>query len=192
MWAHPGKQLLFMGAELAPEREWDHDHQLDWWILEQWDAHRKVKALLADVNRVYKELPALWEEDFDASGFEWIDASDNGSSVLSFLRWGHPEPSAEPTLPSWPIDVDGPGQDATRSVLACVANLTPVPRTGYRVGLPFAGRWIEAVNTDATEFGGSGIGNAGAVEAEHVPWHGQRCSAELTLPPLAVLWLRPG
>ncbi len=197
MWAHPGKQMVFMGAELAPEREWDHDRELDWWIADEWPDHRKVGSLLAELNRVYCDQPALWEEDFASEGFEWIDASDTEASVLSFLRWRRTPPAVEPAvapspLATWPAVVGGRGTPAERSPVACVANLTPVPRTGYRVGLPSAGRWVELVNTDATEWGGSGMGNAGAVEAERTPWHGQPCSAELTLPPLAVLWLTPG
>jgi 1,4-alpha-glucan branching enzyme len=157
MWAHPGKQLLFMGAELAPEREWNYEQELDWWILDQWDSHRGVRDLLRALNGAYRELPALWERDDSPDGFEWVDADD--------WDWG-------------------------RSVV-CVANLTPLPRHGYRVGFPAAGRWREVVNTDAHEWGGSGLGNMGAVEAGEHPWHGRPYSAELTVPPLGVLWLTP-
>jgi 1,4-alpha-glucan branching enzyme len=190
MWAHPGKQMLFMGAELAPEREWDHDGELDWWILEQWAGHRGVRDLLAELNRVYKQRPALWDDDFSAAGFEWIDASDSESSVLSFLRRTRasvPDPGEPTSAVTWPASVDVP----TDGVVACVANLTPVPHEGYRVGLPSPGRWAELVNTDAVEWGGSGVGNLGAVHAERTPWHGQPCSATLQLPPLGVLWLTP-
>jgi 1,4-alpha-glucan branching enzyme len=176
MWAHPGKQMLFMGAELAPEHEWNHDTELDWWILDQWESHRRLRDLLAAVNRIYREQPALWEEDFTDEGFRWIDASDSEASVLSFLRLGRA-----------PV---GSGSEP-RPVIACVANLTPVPRTGYRVGLPTPGRWVELLNTDGTEWGGSGMGNFGEVYATETPWHGQPYSAEVTLPPLAVLWLAP-
>jgi 1,4-alpha-glucan branching enzyme len=172
MWAHPGKQLLFMGGELGQEEEWSHERQLDWWILDSWEDHRRLRLLVQALNRVYREAPALWEDDHTPAGFEWIDANDAEQSVLSFLR-------RRP---------DGGVADA----LACVANLTPVPRYGYRVGLPAPGRWQEVVNTDAVEWGGSGIGNWGAVDAVDVRWHGQPWSAALALPPLGVLWLRPG
>jgi 1,4-alpha-glucan branching enzyme len=176
MWAHPGKQMLFMGAELAPEREWNHDAELDWWILDHWPEHKKVGDMLKDVNRIYKEQPALWEEDVSPEGFQWIDASDSAASVLAFLRWG-----SDPGT-SWPV---------TRPVLACIANLTPVPRTGYRIGLPRRGQWRELLNTDGEGWGGGGIGNGGYVEATPEPWHGQPYSAEVILPPLGVLWLAP-
>jgi 1,4-alpha-glucan branching enzyme len=172
MWAHPGKQLLFMGAELAQEREWSHEEQLDWWILDHWEDHRRLRSLLGELNRVYRAAPAMWEADIDPVGFEWIDANDGEQSVLSFLRFGRDR---------------GVGEG-----VACLANLTPVPRYGYRIGLPAPGAWRELLNTDAIEWGGSGVGNYGAVEAEEIGWHGQRWSAAVTLPPLAVLWLTPG
>ena len=171
MWAHPGKQLLFMGAELAPEREWNSEQELDWWILDHWDAHRGVRDLLAALNHTYADLPALWERDETAEGFEWIDADDSDQSVISFLRRR-----------------SGGGYDGS---VVCVANLTPVPRYGYRIGLPAGGRWQEVLNSDAEEWGGSGVGNLGGVEAEEYPWHGRDHSAPLTLPPLGVLWLSP-
>jgi 1,4-alpha-glucan branching enzyme len=174
MWAHPGKKLLFMGGELAQEREWNHDRDLDWWVL-QWQQHRGMQHLVRECNRVYKDQPALWGQDTTYHGFSWIDASDAGSSVLSFLRFA------------------GPGAEAGRPiVVACIANLTPVPRFGYRVGLPQGGRWLEVLNTDAAEFGGTGLGNLGAVEATEWSWHGRPYSATLTLPPLSVIWLAPG
>jgi 1,4-alpha-glucan branching enzyme len=169
MWAHPGKQLLFMGGELAQEREWNHDTALDWWVLDHWADHRRIKDLLRELNRVYRSQPALWEEDFRSEGFEWIDADDSDQSVVSFLRRRA-----------------GGGADGA---VACVANLTPVPRNGYRVGLPAPGLWVELVNTDAAEWGGSGVGNYGAVHTEEYPWHGRPWSAAVTLPPLSVIWL---
>ncbi|HET6875593.1 MAG TPA: 1,4-alpha-glucan branching protein GlgB [Acidimicrobiales bacterium] len=172
MWAHPGKQLLFMGAELAPEGEWNYERELDWWILDQWDSHRGVRDLLRSLNQAYTALPALWERDATHDGFQWIDADDSDQSVISFLR----------------LPADG---DPGRSVV-CVANLTPVPRYGYRVGFPVGGRWQEVLNSDAGDFGGSGVGNCGSVEASGPAWHGRPHSAELTLPPLGVLWLTPG
>jgi 1,4-alpha-glucan branching enzyme len=169
MWAHPGKQLLFMGAELAQEREWNHDAELDWWVLDEWADHRRIQDLVRDLNRVYRSQPALWEEDFRPEGFEWLDADDSDQSVISFVR----------------RTADG-GLDGA---VVCVANLTPVPRQGYRVGLPAPGLWLELVNTDASEWGGSGIGNLGAVHTEDLAWHGRPWSAAMTLPPLSVLWL---
>ena len=169
MWAHPGKQLVFMGGEIAQEREWSHDRSIDWHLLEH-DQHRGVQELVRTLNRHYKELPALYEQDFTPEGFRWIDASDVDGNVLSFLRY--PE--------------DGDAQP-----LACIANLSPVPRHGYRIGLPVGGEWRELLNTDATDFGGSGVGNGGSVFAMDETWHGLPFSAEVTLPPLAVVWLVP-
>jgi 1,4-alpha-glucan branching enzyme len=171
MWAHPGKQLLFMGSEFAQEREWGHDSQLDWWILDHWDAHGRLRSMLRDMNRLYRARAALWEADSEPSGFEWIDANDAEQSVLSFLRKR--------------------GDGDVGSSVACVANLTPIPRYGYRLGLPAPGRWEEVLNTDAFEWGGSGVGNRGAVDTQEVAWHGHPWSALLTLPPLGVLWLNP-
>ncbi|HET9442707.1 MAG TPA: 1,4-alpha-glucan branching protein GlgB [Acidimicrobiales bacterium] len=168
MWAHPGKQLLFMGSEFGQTAEWNHNASLDWHLL-QYPEHQGLQDLVRSLNHLYAEHPALWERDFTPDGFRWIDASDVDSNVLSFVRLGE----------------DG------RSTLACVANLAPVPRHGYRVGLPRAGRWREVLNTDAREFGGSGVGNSGAVEAGEGSWHGLTASATLTLPPLGVIWLVP-
>ncbi len=174
MWAHPGKQLLFMGAELAEDQEWSHDRSVDWDLLSD-PQHAGVRALVQALNRTYRERPALWEQDFTGEGFRWIDASDNDNSVLSFLRIG-----------------SSPGSEGgSAPVLACVANLTPVPHVGYRIGLPEAGTWREVLNTDANFFGGSGMGNAGEVTATATPWHGLPASADLTLPPLGVIWLEP-
>ncbi|HVM01072.1 MAG TPA: alpha amylase C-terminal domain-containing protein, partial [Acidimicrobiales bacterium] len=167
MWAHPGKQLLFMGGELGQEHEWAHDRSLDWHLLDD-PGHRGVQDLVRAVNRQYRDLPPLWQRDDVPEGFRWIDASDVENNVLSFLRF----------------DADG-------RPLACLANLTPVPRHGYRFGLPVGGDWREALNTDAVEFGGSGVGNAGRVFARDASWHGLPFSAEVILPPLAVLWLVP-
>ncbi|MHB1534499.1 MAG: 1,4-alpha-glucan branching protein GlgB [Acidimicrobiales bacterium] len=168
MWAHPGKQLLFMGGELGQEREWGHDRDLDWWVL-QWEDHRRLQQLVSEINGRYRAEPALWEVDAAPEGFGWIDAGDAEHSVLSFVRY--PAGAGRP--------------------VACVANLTPVPHIGYRVGLPRPGRWVELLNTDAREWGGSGLGNRGLVIADGPPWHRQPCSAEMVLPPLAVLWLTP-
>ncbi|MBW3575400.1 MAG: 1,4-alpha-glucan branching protein GlgB [Actinobacteria bacterium] len=167
MWAHPGKQMLFMGGEIAQSKEWNYDASVDWHLL-QYAEHAGMRALVAELNRSYRAEPALWERDFSADGFRWLDASDSDSNVLSFLRLG---------------------ADATRMV-ACVANLSPVPRPGYRIGLPRGGSWRELLNTDAERFGGGGTA-LGAILAGDVGAHGFEYSAELTLPPLAVLWLCP-
>ncbi len=167
-WTHPGKKLLFMGGEIAQRREWSHDASLDWWLLDA-PAHRGIADLVADLNRVYRKVPALHQRDFDAGGFEWIDAGDAAQSVLSFLR--HAADGSPPVL--------------------VVCNFTPVPRHGYAVGVPQAGRWLELLNSDAERYGGSGMGNFGEVEAREEPQHGRAASIRLTLPPLATLLLRP-
>ena len=194
MWAHPGKQLLFMGAELAEPREWSADRSLDWDLLAD-PGHAGVQSLLRSLNKLYRERPALWQDDFTGEGFRWIDASDTDNSVLSFLRFSSGAQATvldgdragpQPVPPPSGLVHGGPG-----TVLACVANLTPVGHYSYRVGLPLAGRWREVLNTDAEYFGGSGMGNLGEVTATGVSCHGLPASAELTLPPLGVLWLEP-
>jgi 1,4-alpha-glucan branching enzyme len=169
MWAHPGKQLLFMGSEFGQPSEWSESRSLDWWLLDD-PGHRGVQRLVGDLNRVYRESPALWSQDTDPGGFAWIDANDSANNTFSFLRWGS----------------DG-------SVLACVVNFAGVPHEGYRLGLPRPGLWEESLNTDADLYTGSGVGNLGAVIATTSPWHGQPYSATLRVPPLGALWLRhPG
>jgi 1,4-alpha-glucan branching enzyme len=169
MWAHPGKKLLFMGGELATPWEWSETAELPWGLLEHHE-HAGVRDLVRDLNRVYRGEPALWEVDFSHEGFLWLEPNDAMNNVLAWIRIS---------------------RDGTRK-LVCVANLSPVPRNRYRVGLPAAGSWVEVLNTDSSYYGGGGIGNLGAVEAEEEGWHGQPHSAELTLPPLGVVWLRPG
>jgi 1,4-alpha-glucan branching enzyme len=190
MWAHPGKKLLFMGGELGQEGEWSHERPLDWWVLDDWADHAKLRSLVAELNRLYRSEPALWELDFTPDGFRWIDASDADHNVLSFYRLrrlgrgssrGRDEPGGAAVRPSAPVP----------EIVACVANLSPVPQVMYRIGLPRSGRWLEILNTDALEWGGSGLGNMGEVWAEGVGWHGQPFSAQLVLPPLGVLWLSP-
>ncbi len=183
MWAHPGKKMLFMGSELAEEREWDNERPLDWWVLDQWEDHAKLRRMLAEANRLYRAEPALWELDFTPEGFHWIDASDSDRNIFSFYR---ARGSADPFdgVATWPTVPAG-------DVVACIANFSPVPQFGYRVGLPRGGRWLELLNTDAKEWGGSGLGNMGEVWAQDIGWHGQAHSAEMVLPPLAVLWLVP-
>jgi 1,4-alpha-glucan branching enzyme len=167
MWAHPGKKLLFMGGELAQEREWSHDASLDWHLLAD-AGHAGVQALVRDLNRAYRAEPALWQLDSDPAGFEWLELGDAEANVLVFARWSA----------------------GRERVLVCACNLSPVPRT-YRIGLPRTGRWHEVVNTDNGAYGGSGVTNAPGVDAEAHPWHGQRHSAEVELPPLGVTWLAP-
>jgi 1,4-alpha-glucan branching enzyme len=169
MWAHPGKKLLFMGGEIAQEREWSHERALDWELLER-PEHAGMQRLVRDLNRTYRSESALWRLDADPAGFRWLEPDDAGFNVLVFLRLG----------------------DDERRPLVCACNLSPVPRAPYRVGLPRGGRWREIMNTDSERYGGSNIGNLGSVTAEPVPWHGEPFSAELTLPPLAVVWLVPG
>jgi 1,4-alpha-glucan branching enzyme len=166
MWAHPGKQLLFMGQEFGQPSEWSEQRGLDWWILDQ-PVHRGLLTLVGQLNRVYRDQPALWSRDNDPGGFEWLDASDAVRNVVSFLRW-----------------------DNHGNPIAILMNFSGNPVGPYRVGLPFAGEWEEILNTDASEYGGSGVGNYGSVQAVDEPWAGRPASAELTLPPLAGLWLR--
>jgi 1,4-alpha-glucan branching enzyme len=168
MWAHPGKKLLFMGGELAQEQEWSHDRSLDWHLLEN-PGHAGIHALVRDLNRAYRDEPALWERDFDLSGFAWLEANDGASNVLAFARFSG---------------------DGSRSVV-CVCNFSDVVRPGYRVGVPHGGAWHELVNSDAAAYGGSGVGN-GELAAEEREWNNQPWSVELTLPPLAVMWLTGG
>ncbi|RZT88022.1 1,4-alpha-glucan branching enzyme [Pseudonocardia sediminis] len=172
MWAHPGKQLLFMGSEFGQPREWSEQRSLDWHLQETDPLHGGITSLVGDLNRVYREHSALWVKDSTPDGFAWIDANDAAGNVLSFLRHG----------------TDAAGR---ATVLACVANFSGAPNENYRVGLPFAGRWTEVLNTDAASYGGSGVGNLGTVVAENQMWHGQPASAALRLPPSGVLWLVP-
>ncbi|WP_294181722.1 1,4-alpha-glucan branching protein GlgB [uncultured Schumannella sp.] len=165
MWAHPGKQLLFMGSEFGQPSEWSEQRGLDWWILDQ-PAHQGLSRLVGQLNRVYRENAALWSVDNDAAGFEWI-ANDPEHNIVAFLRRG-----------------------TAGDTMACLVNFGGNPVGPYRVGLPAAGRWDEVLNTDALEFGGSGVGNFGGIEADLTPWHGRPASVELTIPPLAAVWLR--
>jgi len=168
MWAHPGKQMLFMGGEIAQSGEWDFDASVDWHLLE-YPEHSGVQTLVGELNHCYRNEPALWERDFSSEGFRWLDASDSDSNVLSFLR----------------LSADG-----TR-VVACIANLSPVPRSGYGIGLPRGGPWRELLNTDAERFGGAGTTTAHTILASNVGLHGFEHSADVTLPPLGVVWLCP-
>ena len=167
MWAHPGKKLLFMGCEFGQWREWNHDQQLDWYLL-QYPEHRGVQKLVGDLNRLYRDEPALHDQDHVPQGFQWLIGDDAINSVYAWLRWSK---DGQPVL--------------------VVANFTPVPREAYRVGVPFAGQWEEVLNSDSSNYAGSNYGNSGGVLAEETPSHGQALSLSLNLPPLAVLILRP-
>ena len=166
MWSHPGKQLLFMGQEFGQLSEWSEQRSLDWGILEQ-PAHAGLQRLVGQLNRTYRENAPLWARDNEPGGFEWLEGGDAAHNAVSFLRWDH----------------DG-------NPIAVLLNFGGNPVGPYRVGLPFEGVWEEIVNTDATEYGGSGVGNFGTVHATATPHGGRPASAELTLPPLAGLWLR--
>ncbi|NNG34557.1 1,4-alpha-glucan branching protein GlgB [Nakamurella aerolata] len=167
MWAHPGKQLLFMGGELGNPWEWNADASVPWDLL-QVPLHAGIRRLIGDLNRVYRATPALYTQDFTPDGFAWIDANDRDGNVFSYLRWG----------------ADG-------TPLVCVLNFSASPHQQYQLGLPFAGSWREALNTDADVYGGSGVGNLGAVQAIEESWHGQPAVATVALPPLGALWLVP-
>jgi len=173
MWAHPGKQLLFMGSEFGQDAEWSEEAGLDWPALGD-QRHAGVQRLVADLNRFYAATPALWRQDSTPAGFSWIDANDAAGNVLSFLRFAGAGLAGQPG-----------GQ------VACVANFSGEPHYAYRIGLPEAGRWHEVINTDAEDYGGSGVGNLGMIEAIEEPRHGRPASAVLTLPPLGVLFLAP-
>jgi 1,4-alpha-glucan branching enzyme len=169
MWAYPGKKLLFMGGEFGQSDEWNHDRSLDWHLLDLGPYHRGVQRLVADLNRQYRQRTSLHQLDCEAPGFAWMDCSDTDQSVVAFARFGR----------------------AAGDLTVCVYNFTPVPRYGYRVGVPRGGFYREILNTDSTYYGGSDMGNAGGVLGEPVPWHGQPHSVLLTLPPLAAVWLAP-
>jgi 1,4-alpha-glucan branching enzyme len=167
MYAQPGKKLLFMGGEFGQWREWNHDGSLDWPLL-GYPLHAGVQRWVADLNRLYRSEPSLHELDVDPAGFEWIDCSDFATSVISFIRKGR----------------------STGDIILIVYNFTPVPRFNYRVGVPRGGYWREIINSDAKEYEGSGHGNMGGVEASPIPFHGRPYSLNITLPPLAAVFLK--
>ena len=167
-WAHPGKKLLFMGQDFGQRAEWSEERGLDWWQLEEPGFSSGIARFMADVNGLYRSRPALWSQDTLPRGYSWIDANDSANNVLSFLRFG----------------ADG-------SVMACVFNFAGAEHSSYRLGLPQAGTWREVLNSDATVYNGSGIGNLGAVRAVDEPWHGRPASAQLVLPPNGAIWLEP-
>lgn len=167
MWAHPGKQLLFMGSEFGQFAEWNIEHGLEWWLLDQ-PSHRAILKLVGELNRVYVENPAMWELDHHWTGFRWIDGGDADRNVLTFLRlddFGNP--------------------------IACVINFAGHPHENFTLGLPTKGDWVEILNTDAVEFGGSGVGNGGRIVANGDGSHGQPFSANITVPPLGSVWFKP-
>jgi len=168
MWTHPGKKLLFMGGEFAQEREWNHDTALDWPLLDA-PPHAGVQALVRDLNRLYAQLPALHALDVAPEGFRWVVGDDSRNSVLAFLRFA----------------------PANNAPVLVISNLTPLPRPGYRLGVPEVGLWHERLNTDAACYGGSNLGNQGGAHAVPQPSHGWPASLTLTLPPLATLILTP-
>ncbi|MCC3298235.1 1,4-alpha-glucan branching protein GlgB [Arthrobacter caoxuetaonis] len=166
-WAHPGKQLIFMGTEFGQEAEWSEQYGLDWYLTET-PQHRGVQLLVKELNGIYQRTPALYDRDNEPAGFQWINENDGARNVLSFIRWDH-----------------------QGNPLVCIANFSGNPHEGFRVGLPWAGDWVERLNTDASDFGGSGVGNMGTVTATEGAYEGQPASAELRLPPLGVLYLTP-
>jgi 1,4-alpha-glucan branching enzyme len=162
-WTHPGKQLIFMGSEFAQQTEWTEAHSLDWHALDD-PAHQGVLRSVADLNRVYKETPALWQLDHTPDGFEWIDSDDAFRNTLAYLRKGSDSPP-----------------------VAVVINFAGVPHEGYRLALPRGGRWREIYNSDAEAYGGSGVGNLGEIEALPEPHYGRPYSASIRVPPLGVV-----
>ena len=168
MWTHPGKKLLFMGNDIAQWNEWNCDGQLQWDLL-QWDTHQGVKKLVADLNHIYRREPAMHQLDFDAAGFEWIDCHNHSDSILAYLRRA--------------LDPE--------DCLVVVCNFTPVPREGYRLGVPAGGWYDEVLNTDSSYYGGSNVGNASGLQAEQRESHGRPYSLQMTLPPLATMVFKP-
>jgi 1,4-alpha-glucan branching enzyme len=166
MYGHPGKKLLFMGAEIAQQKEWNHDQSLDWHLLDQ-PLHQGIQTLVSDLNRVYRDTTALHELDFSHEGFEWIDWQDADSSVLCWLRRAS----------------DG-------SFVVCVSNFTPLVRSGYRIGVPEKGSYVELLNTDSVEYGGSGVGVHDEIHSENIEAHGRTYSVQIDLPPLATIMLK--
>jgi 1,4-alpha-glucan branching enzyme len=168
MYAHPGKKLLFMGDEFAQEREWNHQTSLDWHLLND-SFHAGIQRLVWDLNRLYRNTPALHQRDCDAAGFEWIDGADEAQSVIAFIRRG-----ADP-----------------QDYVVVLCHFTPVVRREYRIGVPDGGQYMELINSDSGAYGGGNVGNLGRIQAEPIPWQGRPFSLSLVLPPLGVLILRP-
>jgi 1,4-alpha-glucan branching enzyme len=167
MYSHPGKKLMFMGAEFGQGREWNYDHSLDWHLLDE-PLHRGLREYVKDLNCLYTSEAPLHEIDFDPAGFEWIDCNDSENSVVSFIR-----------------------RAKNGEIVVAILNFTPVPRDGYRIGVPMAGAYDELVNSDGEMYGGSNLGNQGGVFTEPIASHGHAQSLRLNLPPLGCLWLKP-
>ncbi|OKL46447.1 1,4-alpha-glucan branching enzyme [Boudabousia liubingyangii] len=165
-WSHPGKQLLFMGQDLGAVGEWNPDWSVDWDLLKD-PQHEGLRKCLARMNHLYRDLPAFWVDGHE--GFEWIDANDANANLITYLRRGR-----DP-----------------QDLVVCIMNFSGMPHENYRIGLPEGGHWEEILNTDSVEYGGSGVGNLGAFDAEETPWNGRPYSAALRVPPLGALWLRP-
>jgi 1,4-alpha-glucan branching enzyme len=169
MYAQPGKKLMFMGDEFGQVREWAHDSSLEWHVL-QYPVHSGMQEWVGQLNRLYRAEPALHLLDTNAAGFEWVDCNDNLTSTISLLR----------------------KSESAKDTVLVVCNFTPIPRIGYRIGVPEGGYWRELLNSDAGEYGGTGVGNLGGVHAEGEPAHGRPYSLKLTLPPLGALFLKAG
>jgi len=165
MWAHPGKKLLFMGGEFGQWREWNDSESLDWHLLDQQD-HKGIQTLIRDLNRIYNHYDCLWRVDGEPAGFQWIDADNALENIVSFIR----------------------RSPATNRELICVGNFSPVPRTNHRLGLPRAGKYRLILNTDAADYGGSGMEVAQSITAEEERFKEQQYSALLKLPPLGTMW----
>jgi 1,4-alpha-glucan branching enzyme len=168
MYTHPGKKLLFMGSEFGQRRDWTHDESLDWHLLEYFP-HKGLQKWVKDLNHFYRNTPALYELDFEQSGFEWLDFSDWEKSIISFMRKAK----------------------NSRNIALVVCNFTPVVHSSYKIGVPSGGFWKEMLNSDGKEYGGSGQGNLGGVEAKPIPFHKREFSISVTLPPLSVLVFKP-
>jgi 1,4-alpha-glucan branching enzyme len=168
MWTHPGKKLLYMGGEFGQWNEWNCNESLQWHLL-QWKSHEGMQRYIADLNALYRREPALHEMDFDWHGFEWVDCHNWQDSILSFLR---------------------KGKDPRDYVLVC-CNFTPVPRHGYKIGVPEAAWFEEISNSDSTFYGGSDVGNGGGIQALPNESHGRTASMEVTLPPLSAVVFKP-
>ncbi|ALV47285.1 glycogen branching protein [Arthrobacter alpinus] len=166
-WAHPGKQLIFMGTEFGQESEWSEEHGLDWWLAKN-PSHSAIQTLVKDLNQNYSAIPALHELDNVPEGFTWLNGGDTENNVVSFVRW-----------------------DKAGNPLVCIINFAGLAYEGYRVGLPAAGQWQEVLNTDLAVYGGSDVRNTGLLEAEALPWDGQSSSLRLRVPPLGALYLAP-
>jgi 1,4-alpha-glucan branching enzyme len=167
MWGHPGKKLLFMGCECGQWQEWNFTTSLEWAALEA-PNHQGVQRLVQDLNRLYQNEPALYENDFEESGFEWIDASDTDNSVLSFIRKAK----------------------STAEFIVVICNFTPATHRDYRIGVPWSGYYREILNSDSAYYWGSNVGNGGGQATEEIPMHGRPRSLSLTLPPLATIMLK--